>query len=173
MEIMYLSLHCHHQNDSCIKMGSNDSHFDVSLIARRLCPLTTAFLKKKESQSRIKLRPFCLNWLTSPLVVHHLWYLVITAGKGQGCGWVYGNWFKEKNSEMNWGGGGGGGRLGPATYEIKIKNCNIRKPRADAFQASLSPHKLPLPAQLVFFFCKVNLHHTVWGCAAAYYFFIN
>ena len=26
-EYIYLSLHCHHQNDSCIKMGSN---FNVS-----------------------------------------------------------------------------------------------------------------------------------------------
>ena len=25
-EIIYLSLHCHHQNDSYIKMGSNESH---------------------------------------------------------------------------------------------------------------------------------------------------
>ena len=24
-----LSLHCHHQNDSCIKMGSDESHFTV------------------------------------------------------------------------------------------------------------------------------------------------
>ena len=31
---MYISLHCHHQNDSCIKMGSDESHFNVSLIAR-------------------------------------------------------------------------------------------------------------------------------------------
>ena len=31
-EIIYLSLHRHHQNDSCIKMGSDDSHFNVSLI---------------------------------------------------------------------------------------------------------------------------------------------
>ena len=31
-EIIYLSLHCHHQNDSCIKMGSDESHFNVSLI---------------------------------------------------------------------------------------------------------------------------------------------
>ena len=30
----YLSLHCHHQNDSCVKMGSDGSHFDVSLIVR-------------------------------------------------------------------------------------------------------------------------------------------
>ena len=25
-EIIYLSLHCHPQNDSCIKMGSEESH---------------------------------------------------------------------------------------------------------------------------------------------------
>ena len=25
-EIIYLSLHCHPQNDSCIKMGSDESH---------------------------------------------------------------------------------------------------------------------------------------------------
>ena len=31
-EIIYLSLHCHHQNDSCIKMGSDESHFNVSLV---------------------------------------------------------------------------------------------------------------------------------------------
>ena len=30
-EVIYLSLHCHHQNDSCIKMGSDESHFNVSL----------------------------------------------------------------------------------------------------------------------------------------------
>ena len=29
-EIIYLSQHCHHQNDSCIKMGSDESHFNVS-----------------------------------------------------------------------------------------------------------------------------------------------
>ena len=26
-----LSLHCHHQNDSCIKTGSDESHFNVSV----------------------------------------------------------------------------------------------------------------------------------------------
>ena len=30
-EIIYLSLHCHHQNDFCIKMGSDESHFNVSV----------------------------------------------------------------------------------------------------------------------------------------------
>ena len=29
-EIIYLSLRCHHQNHSCIKMGSNERHFNVS-----------------------------------------------------------------------------------------------------------------------------------------------
>ena len=29
-EILYLSLHCHRQNDLCIKVDSDESHFDVS-----------------------------------------------------------------------------------------------------------------------------------------------
>ena len=33
-EIIYLSLHCHHQDDSCIKVGSGESHFNVSFIVR-------------------------------------------------------------------------------------------------------------------------------------------
>ena len=28
-EIMYLSRHCHHQNDFCIKVGSDETHFNV------------------------------------------------------------------------------------------------------------------------------------------------
>ena len=61
---MYLSLHCHHQIDSCIKVGRDETSFNVSLIVRdkvtRQCPQTTDILKRKESQSRIKPRPFCL-----------------------------------------------------------------------------------------------------------------
>ena len=30
-EIIYLSLHCHHQNDPCIKTGSDESHLNVSV----------------------------------------------------------------------------------------------------------------------------------------------
>ena len=30
-EIIYLSLHCHHQNESFIKMGSDESYFNVSV----------------------------------------------------------------------------------------------------------------------------------------------
>ena len=63
-EVIYLSLHCHHQNDSCIKMGSDESHFNVSLIVRdkvtRQCPQTTSFLKRKESRSGIEPRSFRL-----------------------------------------------------------------------------------------------------------------
>ena len=27
---VYLSLHCHHPNDFCVKVGSDESHFNVS-----------------------------------------------------------------------------------------------------------------------------------------------
>ena len=33
-ENKYFSLHCHHQNDSCIKVGSDVSRFNVSLTVR-------------------------------------------------------------------------------------------------------------------------------------------
>ena len=33
-ESIYLSLYCYYQNDSCIKMGSDESHFNVLLIVR-------------------------------------------------------------------------------------------------------------------------------------------
>jgi len=50
MEIIYLSLH--HQNDSCIKMGSGESYFNVSLNLRdkvtRQCPQTRTFEEKRE-----------------------------------------------------------------------------------------------------------------------------
>ena len=29
-ETIYLSLHCHHQNNLCVKVGSDESHFNVS-----------------------------------------------------------------------------------------------------------------------------------------------
>ena len=49
-EIIYLSLHCHHKNDSCIKNCSDESRFNVSLTVRdkvtRQCPQTTTFEEK-------------------------------------------------------------------------------------------------------------------------------
>ena len=64
-EIIYPSLNCHQQNDSCIEMGSDESHFNVSLIMRdkvtRECPQTTTPLKRKESRSGIEPRSFRLS----------------------------------------------------------------------------------------------------------------
>ena len=52
-EIIYLSLHCPHQNDSCIKMHNDERHFNVSLIVRdkvrRQCPQATTFLNRKDT----------------------------------------------------------------------------------------------------------------------------
>ena len=49
---------------TCIKMGNDESHFNVSLIVRdkvtRQCPQTTTFLKRKESRSGIEPRSFRL-----------------------------------------------------------------------------------------------------------------
>ena len=49
---VYLSLHCQKQNDSCIQMGSDESHFNISSIVRdkatRQCQQTTAFEEKGE-----------------------------------------------------------------------------------------------------------------------------
>ena len=46
-EVEYLYLYYHHQNVSCIKMGSDESHFNVSLIVRdkvtRQCPQTVSY----------------------------------------------------------------------------------------------------------------------------------
>jgi len=64
MEIIYLSLHCHHQNDSRVKMGSDESHFNVSLIVRdkvtRQCPQTTIFEEKGEPK-QIRTEVFLLT----------------------------------------------------------------------------------------------------------------
>ena len=49
---LYLTLRCHHQNDSCTKMGSDESQFNVSLTvtgkATGQCPQTTNFEDRGE-----------------------------------------------------------------------------------------------------------------------------
>ena len=64
---MYLLLHCHHQNDSSNKVGSDESHFNVSLIARdivtRQCPQATTFEVKGEPK-RIRTEVLLLTSLT-------------------------------------------------------------------------------------------------------------
>ena len=48
----YIPIYSHHQNDFCIKTGSDESHFNVSLIVRdkvtRQCPQTATFEEKGE-----------------------------------------------------------------------------------------------------------------------------
>ena len=63
-EIIYLSLHCHHQNDSCIKMGSDESHFNVSVGSdgqshRTVSTNRIIFFKRKDSRSSTNLTPYC------------------------------------------------------------------------------------------------------------------
>ena len=64
-EVIYPSLHCHHKNDSRIKMGSDESHFNVSVGSDGQSHKTsvhkpTTFLKRKESRSGIEPRSFRL-----------------------------------------------------------------------------------------------------------------
>ena len=63
-EVIYLSLHCHHQNDSCIKMGSDRAilmfQYEAMDKVTRQCPQTTTILKRKESRSGIELGSFRL-----------------------------------------------------------------------------------------------------------------
>ena len=63
-ETIYLSLHCHHQNDFCNKMGSDESHFNVSVgsagQSHKTVSTNTTFLKRKGSRSGIDPRSFRL-----------------------------------------------------------------------------------------------------------------
>ena len=68
-EVDYLhSLHCHHQNDSCIKMGNNESHFNVSLIMRdkvtRQCPQTVTTFEEKGELKQVRTEVLLLTSLT-------------------------------------------------------------------------------------------------------------
>ena len=73
-EIIYLSLHCHHQNDSCIKMGSDESHFNGSFIVSdkvtRQYPETTIFEEKGEPKRNRTEVPL-LTSLTNALPLGH------------------------------------------------------------------------------------------------------
>ena len=59
MESIYLPLHCHHQNGFCFKMGSDESHFNVSLIVRDRVH-KPQLLKRKKRRSSIEPKSFRL-----------------------------------------------------------------------------------------------------------------
>ena len=50
-----IAVSSHHRNDLCIKMGSDENHFNVSLIVRdkvtRQCPQIPTFEEKREPSS--------------------------------------------------------------------------------------------------------------------------
>ena len=88
MEVIYPLLHCHHQNDSCIEMGSGESHFSVSVTVRdkvtRQCPQTTTFEEKEEpkwNQAEVHL----LTSLTPYRWVHDddCFYIALFSALGQ------------------------------------------------------------------------------------------
>ena len=57
-EIIYLSLHCHHQNDFCIKMCSEESHFNVSVgsdgQSHRTVPTNHSLFEEKGEPKRYR-----------------------------------------------------------------------------------------------------------------------
>ena len=63
-EIIYLSLHCHHQNDSCIKMGSDESHFNVSIDSDKTVSANHNLSKEKGESKRYRTVVLPLTSLT-------------------------------------------------------------------------------------------------------------
>ena len=63
-EIIYLSLHCHHQNNSALRWAAMRAilMFQLEVMDKVIgqCPQTTTFLKRKESRSGIEPRSFRL-----------------------------------------------------------------------------------------------------------------
>ena len=61
-------LHYHHQNDSYIKTGSDESHFNVSLVVKdkvaRQCPQTTTFSEEIGEPKRNRTEVLLLTSLT-------------------------------------------------------------------------------------------------------------
>ena len=72
-EIIYPSLNCHYQNDFCVKVGSDESHFYVSLIVRdkvtRQRPQTTTFFEKKGEPKRNPTEVLPLTSLRKDVVI--------------------------------------------------------------------------------------------------------
>ena len=66
---IYLSRHCHHQNDSCIKMGSDESHLNVSVGSDRQSHRTVFtnhnLFQEKGGPKRYRTKVLLLTNLTS------------------------------------------------------------------------------------------------------------
>ena len=60
----YISLHCHHQNDSCIKMGSDESHFNVSVGSYKTVSANHNLFEEKGELKRYRTEVLPLTSLT-------------------------------------------------------------------------------------------------------------
>ena len=63
-EITYLLLHCHHQNDSCIKMGSDESRFNVSVGSHKTVSTNHNLSEEKGEPRRYRTEVLPLTSLT-------------------------------------------------------------------------------------------------------------
>ena len=67
-EIIYLSLHCHNQNDFCIKMDSDESHFNVSVgsdgQSHKTVSANHSLFEEKGEPKRYRTEVFSLTSLT-------------------------------------------------------------------------------------------------------------
>ena len=67
-EIIYLSLDCHYQNDFCIKMGSDENHFNVSVgsdgQSHKTVPTNYNHFQEKEEPKQYRTEVLPLTILT-------------------------------------------------------------------------------------------------------------
>ena len=124
---LYLSLHCHHQNDSCIKMGRDESHFNVSVgsdgQSHKTIPQTTTFFKGKEIRS-----PGLMG-------IDESHFMCRVAGSEEMCVYV-------SVCVCVGGGGGGGLGLGYATLR-ELRNCVNKVELYSLNLFPLSPNPVP------------------------------
>ena len=69
-----IAIHCHLQNNSCIKMGSDESHFSVSLTVRNEATNSVhrpQFLKRKERRSRFEPSYLPTAWQIQIMISTH------------------------------------------------------------------------------------------------------
>ena len=65
---LYLALHCHQQNESCIKMGSEESRFNVSLIVADKVTKAVSIQTINFQRSRTEVEVFRLNYQPKPVL---------------------------------------------------------------------------------------------------------
>ena len=63
---LYLTPHCHHQNDSYIKMGSDESHFNVSFNCEGQSHMTVSVFVEKGELKQYETGPSAIVQLSTP-----------------------------------------------------------------------------------------------------------